>query len=327
MIYFYLQSVYASSLCTLLEPTSLSSMYIYYTFYCSLESVYASSLFTSHLSIMNHRFWGCISQLSIHLVICCLLHSVHTSSIQTAGHLSHFSIHIVEILCYFLSQDQTTLLFNCYLRPVQDLLMLHQCVLFLQSLLLPHIIVIKEQEATKHRPVFQLYSGPHQSTCCSQEKLKKGGTVSTLKVLSSSSDASSPSSSYSILSHPSVTSHTVSTLLMLSFLVLILLSTAKQDVEQVSLQQSIPIGGKHCVRNEIFYIFITILWFGYSHRIVHCLWTIGNYNSCSIFMTTRIITMIGGVLYSENIVLCSRVLARCTFSLTSCMSFSRSSQI
>ena len=101
------------------------SKYLYqvyiYTFYCSLQSVYASSLFTSRLFIMNHRFWGCISRLSIHLVICHLLYSVYTSSIRTAGLLLHSLIHMVHILCYSLSQDQTTMPFNCYLRPVQEL--------------------------------------------------------------------------------------------------------------------------------------------------------------------------------------------------------------
>jgi hypothetical protein len=115
-------------------------------------------------------------------------------------------------------------------------------------------------------------------------------------------------------------------LLMLLLLVLILLPTTKQEFGQVSSHQFLQIG-KHCVQNGIFYIFISILRLGYFHRILHYLWTIGNDNPSSIFITTRIITMIRGVLYSENIVLCSRVLPRCTFSLTSCKSFSRSSQI
>ena len=192
--------------------------------------------------------------------------------------------------------------------------MLHQCVLFLQSLLLPHIIVIKEQEATKHRPVFQLYSGPHQSTCCSQDKLQKGDAVLTLKVLFSSSVASSSSLLlFFIIAYSSVTMYNVSSLLMLSILILILVRTTKQEVEQVSLHQFIQIG-KHCVQNGIFYIFISILWLGYFHRILHCLWTIGNYNTCPIFITTRIVTMIRNVLYSENIVLCIRVLSYCTFT-------------
>ena len=123
MIYFYLQSVYASSLCTLLEPTSSSSMYIYYAFYCFLESVYASSLFTSHLSIMNHRFWGCISQLSIHLVICCLLHSVHTSSIQTAcwASIAFLDPHCRDIMLFPISRSNNftiQLLSTSSTRPI-----------------------------------------------------------------------------------------------------------------------------------------------------------------------------------------------------------------
>ena len=128
-------------------------------------------------------------------------------------------------------------------------------------------------------------------------------------------------------SYPPVTLPNVSTLLMPSFLVMILLSTVEEEVEQVSLHKSIPIGGKHCVQTDIFHIFISILWLRYFCHIIHYFWTIGNYHPSSIFITTRIITMIRGVLYSENIVLCGRVLPRRTFSLTSCMSFSRSSQI
>ena len=77
------------AMCTLLQPVSLSSMYIY-AFYCSLQPVYASSLFTSRLLIMNHRFWGCISRVSIHLVICHLLHSVYIH--QVSGLLGIYCI-------------------------------------------------------------------------------------------------------------------------------------------------------------------------------------------------------------------------------------------
>ena len=313
---------------------------------------------------MNHGLWGCILRLHhIHLVIYCPLQSVvYTSSIRNARHLLRSSIHMVPILCYCVFQDRTTMslcfithkVLNFYLCPVvQDQVMMHQHILFLQSLLVPSVIVVKEddvgvnqinllsskaitvlsllqQEAYKHRSIMQLLNPtssvllePHQSACCSQDKLQKGEIVLALKVLFPSS---SMASSLYLLSYRSATLHRVSILLMLSLLASILLPTTKQEVGQVSSRQFLQIG-KHCVQNGIFYIFISILRLVYFHRILHYLWTIGNYNPSSIFITTRIITMIRGVLYSENIVLCSRVLPCCTFSLTSCMSFSRSSQI
>ena len=262
-----------------------------YVLYCLLQSVYASSLFISRLSIMNHGLWGCILR----------LHHIHQDRTTMS-------------LCFI-----THKVFNFYLCPVQDQVMIHQHILFLQSLLVPSVIVTKEearkinlpsskaitvssllqQEAYKHNSVLQLLkptsslvSEPYQYACCSQDKSQTSNIVSTLKVLFPSLLMSMSSSLY-LMSYPSVTLHNVSTLLMLSFLVLILLSTAKQEVEQVGLHQSIQIR-KHCVQNGIFYIFILILWLGYFHRIIHCLRTIGNYNPCSIFLTTRIISMIGG---------------------------------
>ena len=56
VLYCFLQSVYTSSLCTLLQTVSVSSMYIY-VLYCFLQSVYTSSLFTSHLSVIYHGLW------------------------------------------------------------------------------------------------------------------------------------------------------------------------------------------------------------------------------------------------------------------------------
>ena len=284
-----LQMVYASSLCTLLQTVSVSSMYIY-VLYCFLQSVYTSSLFTSRLSVIYHGLWGCILRFHIHLVIIYYhLQSVSTSSIRTAGHLSCSSISVF--------QDQTTLSSSKAIT----------------------VLSLLQQEAYRHEPVLQLLNPasslllePHQSSCCLQDKLQKSDLVMALKALISSSLLSS-------LDH-------ISMLLMLSLLVLILLPTIKQEVGQVSSTQILQIG-KLCFQIDIFYIFLSILWLHYFCRILHYLWTIGNYNPSSIFITTGIITMIRGVLYSENIVLCSRVLLCCTFSLTSCMSFSRSSQI
>ena len=289
VINYLLQMVYASSLCTLLQTVSVSSMYIY-VLYCFLQSVYTSSLFTSRLSVINHGLWGCILRFHIHLVIIYYhLQSVSTSSIRTAGHLSCSSISVF--------QDQTTLSSSKAIT----------------------VLSLLQQEAYRHEPVFQLLNPasslllePHQSSCCLQDKLQKDEIILALKALFSSS-----------LSLPL---NRVSMLLMLSLLVLILLPTTKQEVEQVRSHRFLQLG-KHCVQNGIFYIFISILRFGYFYRILHYLWTIGNYNPSSIFITTGIITMIRGVLYSENIVLCSRVLTCCSFSLTSCKSFSRSSQI
>ena len=69
-IYHLLQPVYASSLCTLLQPVSVSSLYHLCALYFLLQLVYASSQFTSHLSIMNHKVWGFILlKLPIHLEI------------------------------------------------------------------------------------------------------------------------------------------------------------------------------------------------------------------------------------------------------------------
>ena len=101
---------------------------------------------------------------------------------------------------------------------------------------------------------------PHQYSCCSQDKFQEGKIVSTLKILF---PPSSMSSSLYFRSYPPVTLPNVSTLLMPSFLVMILLSTVEEEVEQVSLHKSIPIGGKHCVQTDIFYIFISILWLRY----------------------------------------------------------------
>ena len=211
--------------------------------------------------------------------------------------------------------------FNFYLCPVQDqvpsVIVVKEDFVEVIQINLPSskaitVLSLLQQEAYKHRPVLQsLNPEPHQSSCCLQDKLQKNEIVLALNALFSSSLSSL---------------NRVSMLLMASLLVFILLPTTKQEVGQVSSHQFLPIG-KHCVQNGIFYIFISILRLGYFHRTLHYLWTIGIYNPSSIFITTRIITMIRGVLYSENIVLCSRVLPRCTFSLTSCMSFSRSSQI
>ena len=202
---------------------------------------------------------------------------------------------MVPILCYSVFQDQTTMslcfithkVFNFYLCPVQDQVMMHQHILFSQSLPVPSVIVLKEddveviqinlpsskaitvfsllqQEAYKHRSVLQLFYPTssllmelHQSACRSQDKLEKDEIVLTLKVLFSSS---SPSSFYFM------SKHCVSKLLMLSLLALILLPTAaKQEVGQVILHKSILIGGKHCVQTDMFYIFISISWLLYLY--------------------------------------------------------------
>ena len=140
--YYLLQIVYASSLCTLLQPVSVSSL-DKDVLYCLIQAVYVSSLFISHLSIMNHGFWGCILRLhNIHLVIYC--------PIRTAGHQTRSSIHMLSILCFSAFQDQATTL----------------------------VLSLLQQTAYKHRSVLQILNPtssllmePCQSTCCSQDKL------------------------------------------------------------------------------------------------------------------------------------------------------------
>ena len=132
---------------------------------------------------------------------------------------------MVLLLCYSLSQDQLTILlcffthqvsncylcpvqylvtFNCYHQRVQDQVMMHQYIPFLQSLLVPTSSLLLE---------------PHRSECLSRDKLQKSEIILTLKVLFSSSSASP---SLYFMSYLSLKLQNSLILLMLSSLVLIL---------------------------------------------------------------------------------------------------------